>query len=118
MQSCCILAPYLCHQKRKDMANNDEFKRLGERFPNKNVGCGNPDAKILVVTQKAGNEDVDYQYLKKLFIKIEHFLNNGLDLLTEDVWREHLQLVTMTQNLLNKIIGWSYHVFKDSIICI
>ena len=67
MQWCCILPPYLCHQKRKDMANNDELKRLGERFPNKNVGCGNPDAKILVVTQKVGNEVVDYQYLKKLF---------------------------------------------------
>ena len=49
------------------MANNDEFKRLGERFPNKNVGCGNPNAKILVVTQKEGNEDVDFKYLKRLF---------------------------------------------------
>ena len=49
------------------MANHDELKRLGERFPNKNVGCGNPDAKILVVTQKAGNEDVDFKYLKRLF---------------------------------------------------
>jgi len=28
------------------MANIDELKRLGERFPNKNVGCGNPNAKI------------------------------------------------------------------------
>ena len=34
------------------MANIDELKRLGERFPNKNIGCGNPNAKILVVTQK------------------------------------------------------------------
>ena len=49
------------------MANNDELKRLGERFPNKNVGCGNPDAKILVVTQEVGNEGVDYKYLQKLF---------------------------------------------------
>jgi hypothetical protein len=49
------------------MANIDELKRLGERFPNKNVGCGNPDAKILVVTQKEGNEDVDFEYLKALF---------------------------------------------------
>ena len=49
------------------MANYDELERLGERFPNKNVGCGNPNAKILVVTQKVGNEVVDYQYLKKLF---------------------------------------------------
>ena len=49
------------------MANNDELKRLGERFPNKNVGCGNPDAKILVVTQKVGNQMVDFKYLQKLF---------------------------------------------------
>ena len=49
------------------MANNDELKRLGERFPNKNVGCGNPDAKILVVTQKEGKEDIDFKYLKRLF---------------------------------------------------
>ena len=42
------------------MANHDELKRLGERFPNKNVGCGNPDAKILVVTQKVGNEKEDF----------------------------------------------------------
>ena len=31
------------------MANHDELKRLGERFPNKNVGCGNPGAIILIV---------------------------------------------------------------------
>ena len=49
------------------MANHDELKRLGERFPNKNVGCGNPDAKILVVTQKVGNEKEDFKYLQKLF---------------------------------------------------
>ena len=49
------------------MANYDELKRLGERFPNKNVGCGNPNAKILVVVQKEGNEDVDFKYLKRLF---------------------------------------------------
>ena len=49
------------------MANYDELKRLGERFPNKNVGCGNPNAKILVITQKRGNEDVDFKYLKRLF---------------------------------------------------
>ena len=49
------------------MANIDELKRLGERFPNKNIGCGNPNAKILVVTQKEGSEDVDFKYLKRLF---------------------------------------------------
>ena len=42
------------------MANFNELERLGERFPNKNVGCGNPDSKILVVTQKVGNEKEDY----------------------------------------------------------
>ena len=41
------------------MENFNELERLGERFPNKNVGCGNPDSKILVVTQKV-----------KLFVKI------------------------------------------------
>ena len=49
------------------MENYDELKRLGERFPNKNVGCGNPNAKILVVTQEEGNEDVDFKYLRRLF---------------------------------------------------
>ena len=49
------------------MANHDELKRLGERFPNKNVGCGNPNAKILVVTQKERNEEVDFKYLERLF---------------------------------------------------
>ena len=49
------------------MANHDELKRLGERFPNKNVGYGNPNAKILVVTQKERNKDVDFKYLKRLF---------------------------------------------------
>lgn len=49
------------------MANHDELERLGERFPNKNVGCGNPNAKILVVTQKEGNEEVDFKYLERLF---------------------------------------------------
>ena len=49
------------------MANHDELERLCERFPNKNVGCGNPNAKILVVTQKEGNEEVDFKYLERLF---------------------------------------------------
>ena len=49
------------------MEDYDELKRLGERFPNKNIGYGNPCAKILVVTQKEGNEDVDFKYLKRLF---------------------------------------------------
>lgn len=53
--------------RKKVMEYNDELKRLGDKFPNKNIGCGNPCAKILVVTQKEGNEYVDYHYLKRLF---------------------------------------------------
>jgi hypothetical protein len=63
------------------MANNDELKRLGERFPNKNVGCGNPDAKILVVTQKVGNEEVDYKYLRKLFKEFPEITGKEIDFL-------------------------------------
>ena len=64
------------------MANYDELKRLGERFPNKNVGCGNPDAKILVVTQKEGNEDIDFKYLKRLFRDFPGPKGKDLDVLT------------------------------------
>ena len=64
------------------MANTDELKRLGERFPNKNVGCGNPDAKILVVTQKEGNEDVDFKYLKRLFRDFPGLKGEDMDVLT------------------------------------
>ena len=70
MQSCCISLPYLCRKNERTMANSSELERLGERFPNKNVGCGNPDSKILVVTQKVGNEKEDFKYLRKLFVKI------------------------------------------------
>lgn len=64
------------------MENYDELKRLGERFPNKNVGCGNPNAKILVVTQKEGNEDVDFKYLKRLFRDFPWLKGKDLDVLT------------------------------------
>ena len=64
------------------MANHDELKRLGERFPNKNVGCGNPDAKILGVTQKEGNEDVDFKYLKRLFRDFPGLKGEDMDVLT------------------------------------
>ena len=64
------------------MANYDELKRLGERFPNKNVGCGNPDAKILVVTQKEGNEDIDFKYLKRLFRDFPGLKGEDMDVLT------------------------------------
>ena len=63
------------------MANIDELKRLGERFPNKNVGCGNPDAKILVVTQREGNENVDFEYLKELFRNLPDAEDENVDVL-------------------------------------
>ena len=65
------------------MEYNDELKRLGERFPNKNVGSGNPDAKILVVTQKEGNEDVDFKYLKRLFGDFPGPKGKYMDVLTD-----------------------------------
>ena len=49
------------------MAHTKELKRLRERFPNRNIGIGNADAKILVVTQKLDNEKKDFKYLQKLF---------------------------------------------------
>ena len=64
------------------MENNDELKRLGERFPNKNVGCGNPCAKNLVVVQKEGNEDVDFKYLKRLFREFHGPKGKYMDVLT------------------------------------
>ena len=64
------------------MANHDELKRLGERFPNKNLGCGNPSAKILVVTQKEENEDIDFKYLKRLFRDFLGPKSKNLDVVT------------------------------------
>ena len=58
-----------------------EFKRLGKRFPNKNVGCGNPNAKFLVITQREGNEDVDFEYLKELFRNLPDAENENVDVL-------------------------------------
>ena len=63
------------------MANNDELKRLGERFPNKNVGCGNPNTKILVITQREGNENVDFEYLKELFRNLPDAKDVNIDVL-------------------------------------
>ena len=64
------------------MANHDELERLGERFPNKNIGGGNPNAKILVVTQKERNEDVDFKYLKRLFGDFPGPKGKDMDVLT------------------------------------
>ncbi|MBO5614499.1 MAG: hypothetical protein J5932_00045 [Prevotella sp.] len=63
------------------MANSNELKRLGERFPNKNVGCGNPNTKILVVTQREGNEEVDFEYLKELLRNLPDIEDKNVDVL-------------------------------------
>ena len=63
------------------MANIDELKRLEERFPNKNVGCGNPDAKILVITQRKGNEDEDFEYMKEQFRNLPDAEDMNIDVL-------------------------------------
>jgi len=76
------------------MANIDELKRLGERFPNKNVGCGNPNAKILVVTQEEGNEDVDFKYLGRLFGDFPGPKGKYMDVLT------HCYYVVYDEDLL------------------
>lgn len=76
------------------MANIDELKRLGERFPNKNIGSGNPDAKILVVTQKEGNEGVDFKYLKRLFGDFPGPKGKYMDVLT------HCYYVVYDEDLL------------------
>jgi len=49
------------------MENSERLERLGKRFPNKSIGIGNPDAKILVVTQKEGNLKADLAYLRNVF---------------------------------------------------
>jgi hypothetical protein len=64
------------------MVYSNEFERMGERFHNKNVDYGNPDAKILVVTQKEGNENVDFNYLKNLFRDFPGPKGKDLDVLT------------------------------------
>ena len=63
------------------MDHSKELIKLGERFPNKNVGCGNPDAKILVVTQKEGNEVVDFEYLAELFSELPDVQGEKVDVL-------------------------------------
>ena len=76
------------------MDHSEELKKLGERFPNKNVGCGNPDAKILVVTQKEGNEVVDFEYLAELFSELPDVQGEKVDVL------EHCYYVVFDKELL------------------
>ena len=95
-------------QKQKNERVMDyikEFERLGERFPNKNVGCGNPAAKILVVTQRVENEAADFEYLEKLFRDLPNANGKDIDILSlcyyivydEDILKdpffEHFQIV-------------------------
>ena len=63
------------------MENSERLERLGKKFPNKSIGIGNSDAKILVVTQKANNEKKDFKYLQKLFEYHLYEYNKKLDVL-------------------------------------
>ena len=92
------------------MTNIDELKRLGERFPNKNVGCGNPDAKILVVTQKAGNEDVDFEYLEELFGNFPDAEDENVDVL------KHCYYVVFNEELLKDSFFDNFQIILYSFI--
>ena len=92
------------------MANIDELKRLGERFPNKNVGCGNPDAKILVVTQREGNEEVDFEYLKELLRNLPDIEDKNVDVL------KHCYYVVFNEELLKDSFFNNFQVILYSFI--
>lgn len=92
------------------MANIDELKRLGERFPNKNVGCGNPDAKILVVTQREGNEEVDFEYLKELFRNLPDAEDENVDVL------KHCYYLVYDEELLKDSFFDNFQVILYSFI--
>ena len=76
------------------MENSERLERLGKKFPNKNIGIGNPDAKILVVTPKEGNEEADFKYLTKLFRDLLEAKGKELDVL------EHCYYVVFDEELL------------------
>ena len=93
------------------MANSNELKRLGERFPNKNIGSGNPSAKILVVTQRQGNEDVDFVYLKELFANLPDVENENFDVLKHCYYIESFIL----KGFIANIFLFSMHIRESSV---
>ena len=97
-------------ENEKVMANTDELKRLDERFPNKNVGCGNPGAKILVVTQREGNENVDFEYLKELFRNLPDAENENVDVL------KHCYYLVYDEELLKDAFFGNFQVILYSFI--
>lgn len=76
------------------MDNSERLERLGKRFPNKSIGIGNPDAKILVVTPKEGNEKADFKYLKRLFLDLSEAQGKEINVL------EHCYYVVFDEELL------------------
>lgn len=76
------------------MENSERLERFGKRFPNKSIGIGNPDAKILVVTPKEGNEEADFKYLSKLFRDLPEARGKEMDVL------EHCYYVVFDRELL------------------
>ena len=97
-------------ENEKVMANTDELKRLDERFPNKNVGCGNPGAKILVVTQREGNENVDFEYLKELFRNLPEAEDENVDVL------KHCYYLVYDEDLLKDAFFGNFQVILYSFI--
>ena len=92
------------------MEYSNELKRLGERFPNKNVGCGNPNANILVVTQREGNEEVDFEYLKELFRNLPDAEDENVDVL------KHCYYLVYDEELLKDSFFDNFQVILYSFI--
>lgn len=97
-------------ENEKVMAITDELKRLDERFPIKNVGCGNPGAKILVVTQRERNENVDFEYLKELFRNLPEAEDENVDVL------KHCYYLMYDEELLKDAFFDNFQVILYSFI--
>ena len=104
-QSCTFAEKF---KNEGTMDCSERLENLGKRFPNKSIGIGNVDAKILVVTQREGNEEVDFEYLEKLFRDLPDAQGKDLDVLghcyyvvfdkelLEDSFFEHFQIIQYT----------------------
>lgn len=97
-------------ENEKVMANSNELKRLRERFPNKNVGCGNLGTKILVVTQRERNENVDFEYLKELFRNLPEAEDENVDVL------KHCYYLMYDEELLKDAFFDNFQVILYSFI--
>lgn len=88
------------------MENFERHERLVKRFPNKSIGIGNPNAKILVVTPKEGNEEADFKYLSKLFRDLPEAQGKEMDVL------EHCYYVVFDEELLRDTFFEHFQVIQ------